>query len=41
MNNDDAAAINDLITDTFEIYFQQYLPVAFTVLYTVLTVIFW
>lgn len=41
MNNDNAAAINVLITDTFEMYFQQYLPVALTVLYTVLTVIFW
>lgn len=40
-NNDNAVAINVLITDTFEMYFQQYLPVALTVLYTVLTVIFW
>lgn len=41
MNNDNAVAINALITDTFEMCFQQYLkPVALTVLYTVLTVIF-
>lgn len=41
MNNDNVVAINVLITDTFEMYFRQYLPVALTVLYTVLTVILW